>query len=125
MGEQGFVLLQKRQDLAEIEGRRGLGAFESGGNLARVLDEGAGAVARGVGVAGAFQEEIHDVGVHRIEHGVEHQVEHLLDRERGRDGLADFVDGERVLEAQVLVLQALPVEPALDDVDDLLDLEGF
>ena len=42
---------------------------------------------------------------------------------RQRDRLADLVDRERLAQADVLGLEALPVQRALDDVDDLLDLE--
>ena len=72
---------------------------------------------------GILEQQAHHVGVDRVERRVEHQVEHRVDRQRRRDGLADLVDRERVLEADVLVLQALAIEPALHDVHDLLDLE--
>ena len=49
--------------------------------------------------------------------------EHLVEREARGDGLAHLVERERFLEPQVLGREALLLEPALDDVDDLFDLE--
>ncbi len=72
---------------------------------------------------GILQQQADDVGVDRVDRRVEHQIEHLLDRQRGRDRLADLVDRERVLEPDVLVLQPLAIEAALHDVNDLLHLE--
>jgi hypothetical protein len=47
----------------------------------------------------------------------------VVEIERGRERLADLVDRQRLAQADVLGLQLLAVQPALDDVDDLLDLE--
>ncbi len=125
MREQWLVLLKYGQDLGEVEGWRPIGRAEARRDLARVLDKRPRRLP-GVAVSlGPFQQQIGHVGIDRIEHGIEHQIKHPLDRERGRDGLADLVDGQGVLEAQVLVLQALAVEPALNRVHHLFDAEGL
>jgi hypothetical protein len=64
-----------------------------------------------------------DVGAGLLDRGLEDGVEDVVEIERGRERLADLVDRQRLAQADVLGLQLLAVQPALDDVDDLLDLE--
>ena len=123
--EQGLVLLKQREDLGEIQGWCRVGGAEPGRNPARMLDERPWRITGAAVGLRSLQQEIRDVGVDRIEHRLENQIEDPLDRKGGRDGLADPVDGEGILETQVLVLQALAVEPALHGVDYLLDAEGL
>ena len=116
MHQQRPVLGEERQRLLQVERRRldaGVGPLR---DLAHPLGEAAG-------VLGVLEQQADDVGVDRVDRRVEHQIEHLLDRQRGRDRLADLVDRQRVLEPDVLVLQPLAIEAALHDVDDLLHLE--
>ena len=49
--------------------------------------------------------------------------QHLFEREARGDGLADLVERERFAQPQVLGRQPLLLEAALDDVNDLFDLE--
>ncbi len=116
MHEQRPVLLEEGQHLLEVERRRLDGRLGALGDLAHALGEAAL-------LLGILEQQAHDVGVDGVDRRLEHEVEHGVDRQRGRDGLADLVDRERVLEADVLVLQALAIEAALHDVHDLLDLE--
>ena len=116
--QQRPVLFEQRQRLGQVQRRRLDGRVGALGHLAHLLDEAAG-------VLGILQQQADDVGVDRVDGRVQHQIQDLLDRQRGRDRLADLVDGQRVLEADVLVLQPLAVQAALHDVDDLLDLEGL
>ena len=60
-----------------------------------------------------------------VERRVADGRQHLVEREARGDGLADLVEREGLAQAQVLGRQALLLEPALDDVDDLFDLEGL
>jgi hypothetical protein len=73
--------------------------------------------------ARVLQVQRGDVGVDLVDRGVQDDIEHVVDVERRRDRLRHLVDGQRLAEPDVLRLQALPVQAALDDVDDLLDLE--
>ena len=51
--------------------------------------------------------------------------ENLLEREAGGNGFADLVEGHRLAQAQVLRRETLLLEPALNDANDLFDLEGL
>ncbi len=58
-----------------------------------------------------------------VERRVADGREHLVEREARGDGLAHLVERERLAQPQVLRREPLLLEPALDDVDDLFDLE--
>ena len=60
-----------------------------------------------------------------VQRGVADRREHLFERKARGDGLAHGVERQRLAQAQVLGGEALLLEPALHDADDLLDLEGL
>ena len=64
-----------------------------------------------------------EIATHLGDAAVGDRLEDLVEREARGDRLADFVERERLAEAEILGRHALLFDPALHDVDDLVELE--
>jgi hypothetical protein len=65
------------------------------------------------------------VGPDLAQRAVRDGGDHLVERQAGRDGLADLVERQRLAESQVFRGEPALLEAALHDVHDLFDLEGL